>query len=555
MVEYGALEYASDGAVDSGIGHLFGMRHHWRHAIGSDQMKSVKKVRPFLRLENAAFRLGERVIFENSSWIFGRNEHWAIVGENGSGKSLLGDAVRGKLPLAHGELRYHFRPLEGLSPEQCIGHVGFEDRKADVHGRVLQSRWNSSEVELEETVGEHLSFERVMEVNRFEVNRRLRESKRDFDARRRRAIRLIEIGSLWERKMVSLSNGEMQKVLIAKALCLPIRLLVLDEPFTGLDVASRKHFVEVLSRLMRSGLKVLFITAREEELPPAISHAIRVENCTIKQVGKVRDVVGRRNRLHQLSPLNPLNDLIGGGGERTKSKIKIKTRSRNKSKGEELVRMKDVTVRYGETVVFRRVNWTVREGESWALLGPNGSGKTTLLSLITGDHPQVYGNQVTVFGRRRGTGESVWDLRKQIGFVSPELQVHFDDSMSCLEVVESGFADTVGLFDDVSALQRTAARRWLRRFDLLAVEEEPLFALSAGLGRLALLARALVKLPRLLILDEPCQGLDAAHRDLFNSVVSGLLREKVTTTIYVTHREHEIPRQIRRVLRLGPVDL
>ena len=122
--------------------------------------------------------------------------------------------------------------------------------------------------------------------------------------------------------------------------------------------------------------------------------------------------------------------------------------------------------------------------------------------------------------------------------------------MSCLEVVESGFADTVGLFDDVSASQRTAARRWLRRFDLLAVEEEPLFALSAGFGRLALLARALVKLPRLLILDEPCQGLDASHRDLFNSVVSGLLRENITSAIYVTHREEEIPRQIRRVLRL-----
>jgi molybdate transport system ATP-binding protein len=491
-------------------------------------MKPRGTARPFLTLTNAAFRLGDRLVFRDSSWNFLADEHWAIMGANGSGKSLLADAIRGKLPLLQGELRYGFKPAPELSPEECIGHVAFEERKAEVHGRVLQSRWNSFEVEHELTVKEHLSFERVMEVNPFEIHPRLAESKRQFEARRSRAIRWMEIGGLLERKAISLSNGETQKVQIAKALCRPIRLLILDEPFASLDSASRKRLAALLSRLMKGQLRVLFLAAREEELPRGITHLLRVEDCRIVQLGAVNH---------------------------TKRKSKSESRTKRKinkegERGKALVSMRDVMVRYGKTVILRDVNWIVRDGESWALLGPNGSGKTTLLSLITGDHPQVYANEVTVFGRRRGTGESMWDLRKRIGSVSPELQVHFDDRMTCLEVVESGFNDTVGLFENPSAGQRRVARSWLRRFDLLKFDDEPLFALSAGLSRMVLLARALVKKPRLLIMDEPCQGLDEAHRDLFLRILDQLLREQAMTAIYVTHREEELPREIKHVLEL-----
>ena len=141
----------------------------------------------------------------------------------------------------------------------------------------------------------------------------------------------------------------------------------------------------------------------------------------------------------------------------------------------ELVRLRNVTVRYGDTVILRNINWTVRAGESWALLGPNGSGKTTLLSLILGDNPQVYTNDIVVFGRPRGSGESVWEIKRHIGWVSPELHLHFNDSATCFEVVASGFHDTVGLFQPASARQRAAARRWLARFQLLE------FAASAPL--------------------------------------------------------------------------
>ena len=212
--------------------------------------------------------------------------------------------------------------------------------------------------------------------------------------------------------------------------------------------------------------------------------------------------------------------------------------------------MRHITVRYGDAVILRGIDWTIRAGESWALLGPNGSGKTTLLSLILGDNPQVYTNNVVIFGQPRGTGESVWDIKKHIGWVSPELHLHFNDSATCFDVVASGFHDTVGLFQPASAHQRAVARQWLAQFQLLELAQQPLFSISAGLQRMVLLARALVKNPRLLILDEPCQGLDATHRDLFVRAVDALIRAGAVATIYVTHRPDEIPPSIKHVLRL-----
>ena len=212
--------------------------------------------------------------------------------------------------------------------------------------------------------------------------------------------------------------------------------------------------------------------------------------------------------------------------------------------------MQNVTVRYGSATLLDGVNLTVKEGESWALLGPNGSGKTTLLSLIIGDNPQAYSNDVKVFGRQRGTGESIWELKRRIGWVSPELHTHFDENLCCLEAVESGFQDTVGVYGEVTPAERKKSLTWLARFGLKEFAGQPLFSLSTGLQRMVLLARALAKQPRLLILDEPCQGLDELHRDLFIDTVDGLLRSRQVTAIYVTHRAKEIPPSIRKVCRL-----
>jgi molybdate transport system ATP-binding protein len=499
---------------------------------------------PFLSLTDATFRLGDRLVFENTFLTFGRDQQWAVIGTNGSGKSLFGDAVRGRLPLVHGDLQYHFKPPAGLSHEECIGHVSFEDRKANVHDTVVQSRWNSFEEDGALSVREFLSYERAMDINPFEVSAGHAKAKSAFERRFRRAISFLDVQPFLDRTLLSLSNGETQRVQLARALCLPLRLLILDEPFNGLDATTREHFRTVLDRLMQTPMRVLLITARVEEIPEHISHLLVVHQCQAIAAGPRKNVLSEPE--------------VRKIFKRARTKISIGStrafedhQTNSHPTGEELVRLRDATVRYGTATILSGVNLTVRAGESWALLGPNGSGKTTLLSLILGDNPQTYMNDVVVFGKQRGTGESIWEIKKFIGWVSPELHVHFNDSATCLEVVESGFHDSIGLFEPPTPRQRAAARRWLKEFQLLESANEPLFALSAGLQRMVLLARALVKNPRLLILDEPCQGLDSAHRDFFVREVDALLRSGSVTAIYVTHRPEEIPRSIKRVLKLS----
>jgi molybdate transport system ATP-binding protein len=503
--------------------------------------KSLKSNRPFLSLVNATFRLGDRLVFSRTSWVFQSHEHWAIVGANGSGKSLFADALRSRLPLVGGEMNYHFRPMPGLSAEESIGHVSFEKRKSEIHGAVVQSRWNSFEQDGALPVREFLSYDRVMDVTPFEVSRRHSGGRREFQRRLRRAVGLLDLRPFLGRPLLSLSNGEMQRVHLARALSRPTRLLILDEPFIGLDAAMRAHFHAALERLMTHSLRVLLITTRMEDLPRHITHLLCVDSCSVVAAGRRKEILGSR--------------ISGRRAPVTISRLKPVTRSARHSRKavglNVIVQLRDVTVRYGSSVIVRDLAWTVHAGESWALLGPNGSGKTTLLSLILGDNPQAYSNDVTVFGKRRGEGESIWELKRQIGWVSPELQLHFNDSATCFEAVASGSQDTIGLFEPLSAAQRARTRQCLDQFGLLPLAKRPLFALSAGMQRMVLLARALVKEPALLILDESCQGLDAAHRDMFVESVDALIRQAGVTAIYVTHRRDEIPRSIRRVIRLS----
>jgi molybdate transport system ATP-binding protein len=505
---------------------------------------SRAKMTPFLSMTDASFRLGDHLVFENTFLDFFRNQHWAVVGRNGSGKSLFGDALRGRLPLVNGDLRYHFKPAAGLSHEDCIGHVSFEDRKTNVHDTVVQSRWNSFEEQGAPTVREFLSYEQVMDVNPFEVSADHAKAKSPFERRFRRAISLLEVQQFLARTLLSLSNGETQRVQLARELCRPLRLLILDEPFNGLDAATREHFRTVLDRLMQTPLRVLLITARIEEIPGRVSDLLLIDGSQVVVSGSRKHVLSRPEfrKIFKSAP----NSIF-----MRKTRAFEQRQTNSHATGEELVRLRNVTVRYGTATILNGINWTVRAGESWALLGPNGSGKTTLLSLIQGDNPQAYMNDIVVFGKQRGHGESIWEIKRSIGWVSPELHVHFNDSVTCLAVVESGFRDSIGLFEPATPKQRATSRRWLKEFQLLDFANEPLFALSAGLQRMILLARALVKNPRLLILDEPCQGLDAAHRDFFVSEIDALLRCGSVTAIYVTHRPEEIPRSIKRVMELS----
>ncbi len=477
---------------------------------------------PIVELADASVLAGERLVFRRTNWVLRPGEHWALVGPNGSGKTLFASALAGGVPVVRGALRVS---------EGTVEHVSFEQQKALAGDAPAAARWFSLEEEEARPAYEYLSQNNIEERNPFEVVTRSRASARAFARHQQQVVRLLGVTSLLSQPLLSLSNGEMRKLLLARALLRRPRLLILDDPFAGLDHDFRCHLKAILEKLIRRRrVHLLLIATHPDELPRGITHWLRVDRCRV--VGQGPFV---RRSMREVFPN------ITAPGRRRLS-------GRKRGHGEELVRLNAVTVRYGRRVIVRNVNWVIRRGESWALLGPNGSGKSTLLSVIIGDNPQAYSNDVRVFGHRRGDGESVWEWKQQIGWVAPELHLHFPETTTCLDTILSGFDDTYGCFRRPTPRQRMAARRWLRRLGLSASAQQAFGSLSAGWQRMTLLARALVKSPALLVLDEPCEGLDAEHRARFVQTVEGLLDH--TTAIFVTHRRDEIPAGIDRVLRL-----
>ena len=360
----------------------------------------------------------------------------------------------------------------------------------------------------------------------------------DFAARRQDVIERLELSALLNRNVIQLSNGERRKVTLARALLKNPKLLILDTPFAGLDERFRIKFAENLENLMHGEMRVIVVGTNRDEIPRGVTHVLSVKENRVDAQEALQAVMSFRAE-REIS------------NTQTRFLVaKLAPRNDNDT-GRALVRLRNVTVSYNGTPVLQQVNWTVRENERWALLGPNGAGKTTLLSLILADNPQAYANDITLFGKRRGTGESIWEIKQNIGWVAPELQLYYPRGATCLDVVCSGWFDSVGLYRECSPQQRETARAWLRRFDLAVRAEAAFEQVSEGEQRLALLARALVKSPTLLVLDEPCQGLDAGNRDRVLQAIESVGNQPGTSMIYVTHRADELPQSITHVLRLN----
>ena len=214
--------------------------------------------------------------------------------------------------------------------------------------------------------------------------------------------------------------------------------------------------------------------------------------------------------------------------------------------------MDKITVAYGDKVVIKDFSWKIRKGENWGVTGPNGAGKSTLLSLIAGDHLQAYANRVKLFGRQRGTGETIWEIKKRMGLVSSAFELRYDRPVTALDAVVSGFFDSVGLFRLAGGHQIRQARNWLDRLDMGHLKHCPVNQLSDGERRRVLLARALVKEPELLVFDEPCQGLDPWMRNAFLDLVEKVGKNGSPQILYVTHYADELPGCLHRFLTFIP---
>lgn len=313
--------------------------------------------------------------------------------------------------------------------------------------------------------------------------------------------------------IIALSSGELRKYQLRKALQSNPRLLILDAPFIGLDVHARKELRDTLADLIqRTGLQVILVLSRPSDIPDFINRIIYVENKRILPT-------------------------TGGAGE-------------GPGEGLPILRFSHVTIRYGSRTILNDLSWTVNQGEHWALSGDNGSGKSTLLSLVCADNPQAYACDIELFGHQRGSGESIWEIKRHIGYVSPEMHRAYQKDLPAIDIVASGLHDSVGLYVRPRPEQRETCLEWMRRFGIEELADRTFLSLSSGEQRMCLLARAFVKSPDLLILDEPFHGLDDQRRLLATSIIEDYCKDPSRTLIIVSHYEEELPACITHHLRL-----
>ncbi|GAB3271093.1 ATP-binding cassette domain-containing protein [Larkinella harenae] len=484
-----------------------------------------------LSLQNAVVRRPTGLVLQNLNWALRPGENWAILGATGSGKSSFLDALGGKLPIASG---YYFHPIGALrdSVEQIANDYQF-DRKVASAAQFYQQRFNADAAEESPTVWEVLQNQ-IKPTGTIDTHSVTLPPPAYAEEWLAEVAEWVHITHLLQRRLTSLSNGETRRTLLARSLLRRPRLLLLDNPFGGLDANSRERLHGILNRIAAEGTTLVLATT-PREIPACITHVVELTHGQISWQGP------KENR-----PARPESD------PETLTDPTLLPRWLNTSflAFNYAVRMRNVSVGYGDKLVLDSINWEVRRGEKWAVLGHNGSGKSTLLSLITADNPQSYRNDYALFDRKRGTGESIWDIKRNIGFVSPELHLYFPREQPVWKVIASGLFDTAGLFRKLTSDQQERVDFMLDLLRIRHLRDKRLAELSTGEQRWVLLARALSKNPPMLVLDEPCQNLDPAHIARFRDLVDELCQSSARTLLYVSHYAEEIPTCVTQVLRL-----
>ena len=502
--------------------------------------------KPLLIVDNVTLKPNDHLCFAGAYWCIQDDEQWALIGPTGAGKSLLVNALCRRVPMVQGQILYFFDDSSNGRPYLRRGEIVVVSAEAQrellqQHAAYHQARWQSMEGEGVPTVAELLSWQSIEYVSPYDMSRPVVDET-GYAERRAQAVDLLGIRHLLDRKITYLSNGEGRKVLLARALMQSPKLLILDDPFGGLDEASRQTLARVLAAILAEGRqRLLLVTSRQEEIPHGITHLLGVANEQVVAQGKKATVLDSDfARQILVTPPHAFPGL---------PQLPL-LHWETLPPGTPLIEMQHVDVNYQGVTVLHDITWTMRQGEHWAIRGPNGAGKSTLLSLILADNPQAYANDLRLFGRQRGSGESIWEIKRRIGWIAPELSFFYQSQSTCQAVVCSGFFDSIGLYHDVTQARAWMADEWMRAVGIEALADRSFQTVSIGEQRLVLLARALVKQPTLLILDEPCQGLDAGHRSRIINLLDALCRQTPVSLLYVTHHADELPQAITHVLEL-----
>ena len=446
-------------------------------------------------------------IFQDFNWKIDHNEHWVVTGSNGSGKTALLEILSGRQHVQSGSIDYDF--ITGATWEEQFN----EKRK------LIQYIPAHSIQALVPMTGDIYYQQRYYsigdEISRVTVRDLLKGDVHHFQS-----IDLpstFDLEPLLDREIKRLSNGQLKKVLILQRLLqhLP-KLLVLDYPFEGLDRQSRRDFCDFIDFIATTYSIQVVIAGHGDELPKCITHRLTLDNLRITNEERVNHV-GLSERLP----------------------VQQQQRSTNK---DVVIDIRNLRIQYDDTIILKDFNWTVNRGDRWALVGANGSGKTTLFSIIFADHPLAYSQQVYLFGKRRGTGESIWDIKNRINYLGPELLSYLDTQtalQSAREYILAGKQNR-----DTSKLEML-----IGFFEAMTFIDQPLRHLSSGQLQLTLLMKCFMKPKELLLLDEPFQFLDPRARDRVADYLQQYLSDEITL-ILITHYDDDLANWTEKTMRV-----
>lgn len=456
-------------------------------------------------------------------------EQIAICGDNSAGKSRLVEIITGHYPLLRNEVHCGFdntgaesgTPTQKRLVSEQLRFISFRDSYGDQDGTYYyQQRWNLHDIDENTPTAGNL-LEKVPEL---------------YSGLREKLYDMFDLHPVLDKYIISLSSGELRKFQLTRTLLSAPRVLILDNPFIGLDANTRDLLKGLLERLTQiTDLTVILILSKYDDIPEFITHVLPVKDmCLMPKLTRVEFQHSTVTSAHIL-PHN-LAEWIKALPHKDISSIPFYPQD-----GGEILKLNNVSIKYGSRTILKDINWTVREGERWALHGKNGAGKSTLLSLVCADNPQSYSCDIHLFGHKRGTGESIWQIKRHIGYVSPEMHRAYLRDLPAIDIVASGLSDSVGLYCRPRLEQREICRQWMHVFGIADIQDRTFLKLSSGEQRLCLLARAFVKDPELLILDEPLHGLDLKNRQRVREIIKLFCQRPHKTLIMVTHYQEELP--------------
>ncbi len=478
--------------------------------------------KPSIIVKDLVVKTQDNTVLDGISFSLLPYQHLAILGNSGSGKTTLAKAITGQIHYS-GIISIQYKNSNHSRIELTQQRYSFKNLSG-INDFYYQQRFNSFDANDAPTIFEEL-LKNISKTNDLKNKTELIES----------ALHSLGIDHLKNAPLIQLSSGEHKRFQLAKPLLNPPELLILDTPYTGLDVLTVKKLNKILSDIANKGTQIILIPGTFP-IPDFITDIAFLEN---KKIG----FFGEKKNFKK-------EEFFTDVEEEITYDLELLPATEDILQDEIIVEMKNISLQYGDHIILQNLNWNVKSGERWLLKGRNGAGKSSLLSMITGDHPQAYANEIHLFGKRRGSGESIWDIKQKTGYISPELHAYFDKNITCFQAIGSGYFDTIGLYKQLTKNQYQNILQWLDFLQISHVSTKPLHSISTSLQRMILLVRALVKNPPLLVLDEPCQGLDQKQSFQFISLIDHICSQSMKTLIYVSHDESNIPLCVQNVLEL-----